>query len=234
MSKFHFLANVFFYGIVFSIRLEYSDGTGGNLPDISTHNEPLKEDTMAFIGKKLPEFKLDAYNPAKEVFVTVTNEDLKGSYTVLIFYPADFTFVCPTELEDMQESYAELKKLGAEVYSVSVDTHFVHKAWHDNSAAISKIEYTMIGDSNKELTRELDLLDDSGKALRATLILDPENVIQTVEINADGIGRKANVNINKVKAAKYIAAHPGEACPAKWESEADATLIPGLDLVGKI
>lgn len=234
MSKFHFLANVFFYGIVFSIRLEYSDGTGGNLPDISTHNEPLKEDTMAFIGKKLPEFKLDAYNPAKEEFVTVTNEDLKGSYTVLIFYPADFTFVCPTELEDMQESYAELKKLGAEVYSVSVDTHFVHKAWHDNSAAISKIEYTMIGDSNKELTRELDLLDDSGKALRATLILDPENVIQTVEINADGIGRKANVNINKVKAAKYIAAHPGEACPAKWESEADATLIPGLDLVGKI
>lgn len=234
MSKFHFLANVFFYGIVFLIRLEYSDGTGGNLPDISTHNEPLKEDTMALIGKKLPEFKLDAYNPAKEEFVTVTNEDLKGSYTVLIFYPADFTFVCPTELEDMQESYAELKKLGAEVYSVSVDTHFVHKAWHDNSAAISKIEYTMIGDSNKELTRELDLLDDSGKALRATLILDPENVIQTVEINADGIGRKANVNINKVKAAKYIAAHPGEACPAKWESEADATLIPGLDLVGKI
>lgn len=216
------------------VRLEYSDGTGGNLPDISTHNEPLKEDTMALIGKKLPEFKLDAYNPEKEEFVTVTNEDLKGSYTVLIFYPADFTFVCPTELEDMQESYAELKQLGAEVYSVSVDTHFVHKAWHDNSAAISKIEYTMIGDSNKELTRELDLLDDSGKALRATLILDPENVIQTVEINADGIGRKANVNINKVKAAKYIAAHPGEACPAKWESEADATLIPGLDLVGKI
>lgn len=234
MSKLPFLANVFFYGIVFSIRLEYSDGTGGNLPEISTHNEPSKEDIMAFIGKKLPEFKLDAYNPAKEEFVTVTNEDLKGSYTVLIFYPADFTFVCPTELEDMQESYAELKKLGAEVYSVSVDTHFVHKAWHDNSAAISKIEYTMIGDSNKELTRELDLLDDSGKALRATLVVDPENVIQTVEINADGIGRKANVNINKVKAAKYIAAHPGEACPAKWESEADATLIPGLDLVGKI
>ncbi len=234
MSKLPFLANVFFCGIVFSVRLEYSDGTGGNLPEISTHNEPSKEDIMAFIGKKLPEFKLDAYNPAKEEFVTVTNEDLKGSYTVLIFYPADFTFVCPTELEDMQESYAELKKLGAEVYSVSVDTHFVHKAWHDNSQAISKIEYTMIGDSNKELTRELDLLDDSGKALRATLVVDPENVIQTVEINADGIGRKANVNINKVKAAKYIAAHPGEACPAKWESEADATLIPGLDLVGKI
>ena len=189
---------------------------------------------MALIGKTLPEFKLDAYNPAKDEFVTVSNDDMKGSYTVLIFYPADFTFVCPTELEDMQESYDELKSLGAEVYSVSVDTHFVHKAWHDNSEAISKIQYTMIGDSNKELTRELGLLDDSGKAHRATLVLDPDNVIQTVEINADGIGRKANVNINKVKAAKYVAEHPGEACPAKWESEADATLTPGLDLVGKI
>lgn len=189
---------------------------------------------MALIGKTLPQFELEAYNPAKEEFIKVTDEDLKGSWTVLIFYPADFTFVCPTELEDMQESYAELKELGAEVYSVSVDTHFVHKAWHDNSDAISKIEYTMIGDSNKELTRALDLLDDSGKAHRATLVLDPENVIQTVEINADGIGRKANVNINKVKAGKYIAAHPGEACPAKWESEESATLTPGLDLVGKI
>ena len=189
---------------------------------------------MALIGKTLPEFTLDAYNPAKDEFVTVTNEDLKGSYTVLLFYPADFTFVCPTELEDMQEAYAELKELGAEVYSVSVDTHFVHKAWHDNSEAIGKIEYTMIGDSNKELTRDLGLLDESGKAHRATLVLDPDNVIQTIEINADGIGRKANVNINKVKAAKYVADHPGEACPAKWESEADATLTPGLDLVGKI
>lgn len=189
---------------------------------------------MALIGKTLPEFKLDAYDPKKDEFVEVTSEDLKGSYTVLIFYPADFTFVCPTELEDMQESYAELKELGAEVYSVSVDTHFVHKAWHDNSEAIDKIEYTMIGDSNKELTRELDLLDESGKALRATLVIDPDNVIQTEEINADGIGRKANVNINKVKAAKYVAEHPGEACPAKWESAEDATLTPGLDLVGKI
>lgn len=189
---------------------------------------------MAFIGRKLPEFSLDSYDPSKEEFVTVTDKDLLDKWTVLIFYPADFTFVCPTELEDMQESYKELKELGAEVYSVSVDTHFVHKAWHDNSEAISKIEYTMIGDSNKDLTRELDLLDDSGKALRATLVVDPENVIQTIEINADGIGRKANVNINKIKAAKYVASHPGEACPAKWESEEDATLTPGLDLVGKI
>lgn len=189
---------------------------------------------MSMVGKRIPEFKTMGYNPKKEEFVEISNKDFEGKWTVLMFYPADFTFVCPTELEDMQESYDELKALGAEVYSVSVDTHFVHKAWHDNSEAISKIKYTMIGDSNKELTRELDLLDESGKAHRATLVIDPENVIQTIEINADGIGRKANVNINKVKAAKYVASHPGEACPAKWESEADATLTPGLDLVGKI
>ena len=159
---------------------------------------------MAFIGRTLPEFSLDAYDPSKDEFVTVTDKDLKDKWTVLIFYPADFTFVCPTELEDMQESYKELKDLGAEVYSVSVDTHFVHKAWHDASDAIGKIEYTMIGDSNKELTRELDLLDESGKALRATLVIDPENVIQTIEINADGIGRKANVNVNKILSLIHI------------------------------
>ena len=189
---------------------------------------------MAFIGKTLPEFELDAYNPAKDEFTTVSSEDLKGDWKVLIFYPADFTFVCPTELEDMQDNYEALKDLGAEVYSVSVDTHFVHKAWHDNSERISKLQYTMISDSNKELARELDILDGSGKALRATFVVDPDNIIQTVEINADGIGRKAAVNIDKIKAAKYVAEHPGEACPAKWQEEGDEVLTPGLDLVGKL
>ena len=189
---------------------------------------------MAFIGKTLPEFNLDAYDPKKDEFITVSNEDLKGKWTVLLFYPADFTFVCPTELEDLQDNYAALQELGADVYGISVDTHFVHKGWHDNSERISKLEYPLISDSNKELTRELDILDDSVKALRATFVIDPENVIQTVEINADGIGRKADVNINKVKAGKYIAAHPGEACPAKWEEEVDDILTPGLDLVGKL
>ena len=118
---------------------------------------------MAFIGKTLPEFNLDAYDPKKDEFITVSSEDLKGKWTVLIFYPADFTFVCPTELEDMQDNYQALKEAGAEVYSVSVDTHFVHKAWHDNSERISKLEYTMISDSNKELARELDILDESGR-----------------------------------------------------------------------
>ena len=189
---------------------------------------------MAFIGKTLPEFNLDAYDPKKDEFITVSSEDLKGKWTVLIFYPADFTFVCPTELEDMQDNYQALKEAGAEVYSVSVDTHFVHKAWHDNSERISKLQYTMISDSNKELARELDILDDSGKALRATFVVDPDNIIQTVEINADGIGRKAAVNIDKIKAAKYVAEHPGEACPAKWQEEGDEVLTPGLDLVGKL
>src|SRR5699024_3565838 len=185
---------------------------------------------MALIGKTLPEFTLDAYNPAKDEFVTVSNEDLKGSYTVLLFYPADFTFVCPTELEDMQDSYKELKDLGAEVYSISVDTHFVHKAWHDNSEAIGKIEYTMIGDSNKDLTRDLDLLDASGKALRATLVVDPEYISQTIAVYVEGIRRNANVNSNKITAAKYVASHPGEACTAKWRANRMPALFHDLTL----
>src|SRR5690625_3607501 len=144
------------------------------------------EDIMSLIGKKLPEFSLDAYDPKKDEFITVSDKDMEGEWKVLMFYPADFTFVCPTELEDLQEKYAEIKDLGAEVYSVSVDTHFVHKAWHDESDAIGKLEYTMIGDSNKELTKALDILEEDGKAQRATFVIDPDNVIQTIEINADG------------------------------------------------
>lgn len=192
------------------------------------------EDIMSLIGKKLPEFSLDAYDPKKDEFVTVSDKDMEGSWKVLMFYPADFTFVCPTELENLQEKYAEIKELGAEVYSVSVDTHFVHKAWHDESDAIGKLEYTMIGDSNKELTKALDILQEDGKAQRATFVIDPDNIIQTIEINADGIGRKADNNIYKLKAGQYVRKHPDQACPAKWESDDDDTLTPGLDLVGKI
>lgn len=189
---------------------------------------------MALIGKTLPEFKLDAYNPAKEEFVTVTNEDLKGSYTVLIFYPADFTFVCPTELEDMQNQYAKLQELGAEVYSMSTDTHFVHKAWHDHSEAISKLQFTMLADSHKSIARDFDVLDEAaGVALRATFVIDPDGVVQTEEVNAGGIGRDASQVYDKVRAAQFIHKNPDQVCPAKWK-ESGKTLTPGLDLVGKI
>ena len=188
---------------------------------------------MSLVGKEIQEFNLDAYNPKEEKFVKVSNEDFKGHWTVLCFYPADFTFVCPTELEDLQEHYSELKDLGVEVYSASTDTHFVHKAWHDHSDAISKIEYTMIADPSHLLSTQFDVLDENGLSQRGTFIIDPDGVIQAVEINADGIGRDASSLIPKIKAAQYVRKNPGQACPAKWRKTGE-TLTPGLDLVGKI
>ncbi|AEH53848.1 MULTISPECIES: alkyl hydroperoxide reductase subunit C [Heyndrickxia] len=187
---------------------------------------------MSLIGKKIEPFKAQAYRNGE--FVEVTDENFKGKWSIVCFYPADFTFVCPTELEDLQEHYAALKELGVEVYSVSTDSHFVHKAWHDHSEAISKIEYTMIGDPTQKLTRMFDVLrEEEGVADRGTFLIDPDGVIQGVEINADGIGRDASIWIDKVKAAQYVRQHPGEVCPAKWK-ETGETLKPSLDLVGKI
>jgi peroxiredoxin len=187
---------------------------------------------MSLIGKEVQPFKLQAYKNGE--FIEVTEQDFKGHWSVVCFYPADFSFVCPTELEDLQEHYEELKALGCEVYSVSTDTHFVHKAWHDTSKAISKIEYTMIGDPSHELCRMFDVLrEGEGLADRGTFIIDPDGVIQAVEINADGVGRDAATLIPKIKAAQYVRNHPGEVCPAKWK-EGEETLKPSLDLVGKI
>ncbi|GIN72293.1 alkyl hydroperoxide reductase subunit C [Bacillus sp. J14TS2] len=189
---------------------------------------------MSLIGKKVEPFTASAYNSSNGEFIEVSDENLKGQWNVVCFYPADFSFVCPTELEDLQNQYAELKELGAEVYSVSTDTHFVHKAWHDHSDAISKIEYTMIGDPSQTISRNFDVLDEeAGLAQRGTFIIDPDGVVQAAEINADGIGRDASTLISKIKAAQYVRNNPGEVCPAKWE-EGSTTLKPSLDLVGKI
>jgi peroxiredoxin (alkyl hydroperoxide reductase subunit C) len=153
---------------------------------------------------------------------------------VVFFYPADFTFVCPTELGDLADNYAEFQKLGVEIYSVSTDTHFTHKAWHDTSDTIGKVEYPLVGDPTGTLSRNFDvLIEDEGLADRGTFVVDPEGKIQIVEITAGGIGRNAAELLRKVKAAQYVAAHPNEVCPAKWE-EGDDTLAPSLDLVGKI
>ncbi|MCL6443887.1 MAG: peroxiredoxin [Alicyclobacillus sp.] len=187
---------------------------------------------MSLIGTEVKPFKATAYRNGE--FIEVTEADLKGKWSVVCFYPADFTFVCPTELEDLQDHYETLKELGVEVYSVSTDSHFTHKAWHDTSEKISKITYTMIGDPAHTLSRNFDVLIESeGVANRATFIIDPDGIIQAIEINADGIGRDASTLVNKIKAAQYVRNHPGEVCPAKWR-EGDATLKPSLDLVGKI
>ncbi len=187
---------------------------------------------MSLIGKEIQPFTAQAYKNGE--FIEVNDADFKGHWSVVCFYPADFTFVCPTELEDLQDQYPALQELGVEVFSVSRDSHFTHKAWHDTSEAIGKITYTMIGDPAHILSREFDVLvEELGQADRGTFILDPDGVIQAVEINADGIGRDASILINKIKAAQYVRNNPGEVCPAKWK-EGGETLKPSLDLVGKI
>lgn len=186
---------------------------------------------MSLIGKEIVEFNANAYH--KGEFIEVSSEDFKGKWSIVCFYPADFTFVCPTELEDLQEQYATLQSLDVEVYSVSTDTHFTHKAWHDHSDAIGKLEYIMIGDPSHVISLGFDVLDESGLSQRGTFIIDPDGVVQALEINADGVGRDASVLIDKIHAAQYVRSHPGEVCPAKWK-EGIETLTPSLDLVGKI
>lgn len=187
---------------------------------------------MSLIGKEVEAFQANAFHNGE--FIEVSSEDFKGKWNIVCFYPADFTFVCPTELEDLQEQYATLQSLGVEVYSVSTDTHFTHKAWHDHSEAISTIEYIMIGDPSHNISRIFDVLDEEqGLANRGTFIIDPDGVVQAIEINADGIGRDASTLIDKIKAGQYVRNNPGEVCPAKWK-EGSETLKPSLDLVGKI
>jgi peroxiredoxin (alkyl hydroperoxide reductase subunit C) len=187
---------------------------------------------MSLIGTEVKPFKAQAYHNGK--FVEVTEANFKGKWSVVCFYPADFTFVCPTELEDLQNQYAALKELGVEVYSVSTDTHFTHKAWHDSSETIKKITYIMIGDPSHTLSSNFEvLIEGQGLADRGTFIIDPDGIVQAVEINAGGIGRDASTLLNKIKAAQYVRKNPNEVCPARWR-EGAATLKPNLDLVGKI
>ena len=187
---------------------------------------------MSVLNSKIKPFATQAFKDGK--FIEVTEKDVLGKWAVFFFYPADFTFVCPTELGDVADHYAELQKLGVEVYSVSTDTHFVHKAWHDTSDTIAKIKYTMLGDPTWQISQNFDCLrEGEGLADRATFIVDPEGVIQAMEITAEGIGRNAEDLLRKIKAAQYVASHPGEVCPAKWQ-EGEKTLAPSLDLVGKI
>jgi len=194
---------------------------------------------MINVGQKVFEYieygdwKGTAYQTGK--FIDLESQTFAGKWNVFFFYPADFTFVCPTELGDLQDHYDELKGLGVEVYGVSTDTHFVHKAWADASDTIKKIQYPLIGDANHALAGcYFGVLDQSsGLANRATFVVDPDGNVVIVEQTADGIGRNAAELVRKIKAAIYTREHPGEACPAKW-AEGAATLTPSLDLVGKI
>jgi peroxiredoxin (alkyl hydroperoxide reductase subunit C) len=187
---------------------------------------------MSIINSKIPEFKVQAFRNGE--FATVGAADLRGKWSIFFFYPADFTFVCPTELGDLADKYAQLQAMGVEVYSVSTDTHFVHKAWHDASETIKKIQFPMLADPTGFLSRAFGVyIEEEGLAYRGTFLVDPEGRIKVAEIHDNGIGRNAEELVRKVQAAQYVASHAGEVCPAKWKPGA-ATLKPGLDLVGKI
>lgn len=184
------------------------------------------------INWQLPEFKVQAYHNGQ--FVEVCNKCVLGKWAIFFFYPADFTFVCPTELEDLQSKYDEFKKMGVEVYSVSTDSHFVHKAWHDTSERIRKIEYPMLADPTGLLARAFGvMIEDAGMAYRGTFVVNPEGQIKIAEIQDNNIGRNADELLRKVEAAQFVAAHPDEVCPAKWQKGKEV-LKPSIDLVGKL
>ena len=187
---------------------------------------------MSMINKKLEDFKVQAYQDGE--FKEVTLDDVKGKWSVFFFYPADFSFVCPTELADVQDHYEEFKAMNCEVYSVSTDTHFVHKAWADATDTIGKIKYPMLADAAHVLSKQFGvLIEEDGLALRGTFILNPEGEIKAYEIHDLGIGRNAEELVRKVQAAQFVAEHGDKVCPAKW-TPGEETLEPSLDLVGKI
>ena len=187
---------------------------------------------MSVINTQVPAFKVDAFKNGK--FVEVTDQSLKGKWSVLIFMPAAFTFNCPTEVEDAADNYAEFQKLGAEVYIVTTDSHFAHKVWHETSPAVGKAKFALIGDSTHFLTKHFDVyIPEEGRALRGTFVINPEGVVKTAEVHDNAIARDVKETLRKLKAAQYVAAHPGQVCPAKW-NEGAKTITPSLDLVGKI
>lgn len=187
---------------------------------------------MSLINKKVENFKVQSYH--KGEFKEVTQENLSGHWSVFVFYPADFTFVCPTELGDLADNYEKFKEIGCEIYSVSTDTHFVHKAWADTSQTIGKITYPMLADPTGTICRFFEvLIEEDGMALRGTFVINPEGVIKAYEVNDTSIGRDADELLRKVQAAQFVAAHGDQVCPAKWKP-GEKTLAPSLDLIGKL
>lgn len=187
---------------------------------------------MSLINKKVGDFSVQSFRNGE--FHTVTNKDLMGKWSVFFFYPADFTFVCPTELEDLAEHYSDFQSCGCEIYGVSCDTHFVHKAWHDASKRIQKIQYPLLADPNHTLSRDFEVyIEADGLAERGTFIVDPDGKIVGYEVSAGNVGRNAEELLRKVRACQFVREHGDEVCPAKWQPGSE-TLKPSLDLVGQL
>ncbi len=187
---------------------------------------------MPRINDPAPDFTVNAYHDGNVTKVSLN--DYKGKWVVLFFYPADFTFVCPTELGEMADHYEQFKQLNCEVLSASTDTEFTHKAWHDTSETVRKIRFPMLADPTGRLSRDYDvMIEKEGLALRGTFIIDPDSVLKSYEINDNSIGRSAEELIRKIQAAQFVREHGGEVCPASWKPGKE-TLKPGMDLVGKI
>ena len=187
---------------------------------------------MVKIGDKIEDIEFEVFH--NEEIKKVKFSDYNGKWAVLVFYPADFTFVCPTELEQLAELYEDFKKEGAEIISVSTDTVFVHKAWHDQSPAIKKINYPMAADPTGKMCKAFGTyIEEEGLSLRGSFIIDPEGIVKAFEVHDNSIGRSSGELLRKLKAAKFVSEHDGQVCPANWNF-GDKTLKPGLDLVGKL
>ena len=187
---------------------------------------------MSLIGKEVESYKVQAYHNGE--FKEITSEDAKGKWAIYFFYPADFTFVCPTELSELADKYEEFKKIGCEIYSVSTDKHFVHKAWADTTETIGKIKYPMLADPTGVLSRSFEvMIEEEGMALRGSFVVNPEGIIKAYEVHDNGIGRDANELLRKLQAAQFVAEHGDKVCPASWKP-GEETLTPTLDLIGKI
>lgn len=187
---------------------------------------------MSMINKEISDFKVQAFRDG--AFQSVSKEDVLGKWSVFFFYPADFTFVCPTELEDLAQCYDQFRGLGCEVYSVSTDTHFVHKAWHDASERIQKIKFPMLADPTHCLCRDFQvLIETDGLAERGSFIINPEGKIAAYEVSAGNVGRSAQELLRKLQACQFVHAHGDQVCPANWKP-GEETLTPSLDLVGQL
>ena len=211
--------------------------SGSRFPSTSSlENTMSMINALSIINTPVQPFKTTAFvnRAGKGEFIEVTEKDLHGKWSVLIFMPAAFTFNCPTEIEDAADNYAEFQKAGAEVYIVTTDTHFSHKVWHETSPAVGKAKFPLVGDPTHQLTRAFGVhIEEEGLALRGTFVINPEGTIKTMEVHSNEIARDVAETVRKLKAARYTAEHPDEVCPAKWK-EGEATLAPSLDLVGKI